>query len=566
MLLTRRPTRILILAASLVSACAAAEPGQVPGPASRPVDPSAGDYLVGHYAASRTDTETAADNLLKALKSDPNDTELQRQAFGPAILAGRPEALDLARKLPSSPAALLLLANAEVKAGKWRAAEAEFASLPGQGATQLLQPLLKAWAEQGEGATDEALNTLQPLVDGTRYRGVFALHAALINDQAGRTAEAARLYRLALVEYGALNIRLGAIVASFEARSGQEREARSTLHATVEASPDLAIAEPALQQSAATVTVPTAADGIAEAYLALAASLQRQDSTEFSIILLRLALDLRPDLTAARLLAADIQASSGQLDAAMTTLAPVQPSDPLVALIDLRRAQYAERLGRTDEARTELEQLATEYPQRPEPLAILAQMQRGEGHFAEAADTYGRAIARIRQPVPGDWALYYEQGMAYDRAHDWPRAETDFLHALDLSPDEPYVLNYLGYAWTEQGRNLVRARQMIERAAELRPNDGSIVDSLGWVLLQQGDKAGAVRFLEHAVELEPEDATINGHLGDAYMAAGRKREAEVQWRRALILNPEPQEEQALQAKLAGVTATPPAPVADRRVE
>ena len=142
-------------------------------------------------------------------------------------------------------------------------------------------------------------------------------------------------------------------------------------------------------------------------------------------------------------------------------------------------------------------------------------------------------------------------------------AEADFLHALQLSPDQPYVLNYLGYAWTEQGRNLPRARQMIERAVELRPNDGSIVDSLGWVLLQQGDTAGAVRFLERAVELDSEDATVNGHLGDAYMAAGRKREAQVQWRRALILNPEPQEVQALEAKLAGVATTPAATTADR---
>ena len=311
--------------------------------------------------------------------------------------------------------------------------------------------------------------------------------------------------------------------------------------------------------------MPTAIDGIAEAYLALAASLQRQDSGEFPYLLLRLAIDLRPGFASARLLAAEMQAKGGQPQAAWDLLAGVPPSDPLAPLVQLRMAQYDERLGRTADAQAALERLADQYAMRPEPLAVLAQMQRAAGHFTAAAETYGRAIARIRRPSGSDWALYYEQGTAYDRAHDWPRAEADLLHALDLQPDQPYVLNYLGYAWAEQGRNLVRARQMIERAVELRPNDGSIVDSLGWVLLQQGDKAGAVRTLERAAELVPEDSTINGHLGDAYMAAGRTREAEVQWRRALILNPEPQEQAALQAKLAAA-AQPPAAALDRRVE
>ncbi len=112
------------------------------------------------------------------------------------------------------------------------------------------------------------------------------------------------------------------------------------------------------------------------------------------------------------------------------------------------------------------------------------------------------------------------------------------------------MLNYLGYAWTEQGRNLDRAPQMIERAVELRPNEGSFMDSLGWVLLQQGDEAGALKNLERAVELQPEDATVNGHLGDALAAVGRWREAEFQWRRALILKPEPQEQQRMQRAAA----------------
>ncbi len=555
-----------LLTLCLLSACAAADPADVPGPASRPLAGTSGDILVGGFALQQTDPAAAAQNLIAALKADPQNPELQQQAFAAAVLAGRPEAVGLARDQPASPMSALVLANAAVKAGNWRAAEAAFGGLPSQGATQILQPLLRAWSEQGAGATDEALNTLRPFIEGTRYRGIFALHAALINDQAGRTADAARLYRLALVEYGALNLRLGVIAASWQARNGQADEARATIRATVQASPDLSIAEPALQQDVAAPQVATARDGVAEAYLALAASLQRQDAGDFALLLLRMALDLRPDFTSARLLLADIQAGSHQAGAAAETLAAVPPSDPLIAVVQLRQAQYAEREGHLAEAQQQLEQLATQYASRPEPLALLAEMQRAGNHFTEAIDTYTRAIERLHQPRPSNWALFYERGMAYDRDHDWPHAEADMLKALDLAPDQPYVLNYLGYAWAEQGRNLSRARQMVERAVEERPNDGSIVDSLGWVLLRQGDKAGAIRFLERAVELQPEDSTVNGHLGDAYMAAGRRREAEVQWRRALILNPDPQDVPALQAKLAGTAAPTPVDTAEHRVE
>lgn len=553
-----------LLVLCLLSACAAADADDVPGPASRPLPGTSGSILVGRFALQQTDADTAADDFLAALKADPQNVELQQQAFAAAVMAGRPEAASLARDLPSTPAAILVLANAEVKAGHWRAAEAEFARLPTQGATQVLQPLLRAWAQHGAGGTDEALNTLRPFVEGTRYRGVFALHAAIINDQADRIPDAARLYRLAMVEYGSLNLRLGVIVASWQARRGQEAEARATIRATVQSSPSLSIAEPALQQSVATAKVATPTDGVAEAYLALAASMQRQDSGDFALLLLRMALDLRPDFTSARLLAAEIQVSSGQATAASATLAAVPPSDPLIAVVQLRLAQYAEREGHTSEAQLLFEQLADQYKQRPEPLALLAEMQRAGSHYAEAVDTYSRAIERVRQPAASDWSLFYQRGMSYDRAHDWPHAEADLLRALELSPDQPYVLNYLAYAWAEQGRNLSRARQMIDRAVEQRPNDGSIVDSLGWILLRQGDKPAAVRFLERAVELQSEDSTINAHLGDAYLAVGRPREAEVQWRRALILNPDPQDVPALQTKLATPAAS--ASSAERRVE
>ncbi len=559
----RVPGRAVLLALCLLSACAAAGPEDAAGPASRPVIGASGAILTGRFALGRADVDTAADDFLRALRSDPGSAELRQEAFAAAVMAGRPQALGLARQLPSNPAAALLLANMDVKSGDWRAAEARFAGLPGQGATAILRPLLQAWALRGAGATDKALATLRPFVEGAGHRSVFALHAALINDQADRKAEAARLYQLAMAE-GPPDLESGTMEASWQARSGQAAEARATIQAMVDANPDLSIAEPALLQSVARARVANAMDGVAEAYLSMAGALQQQqDASGLCLLLLRLAQALRPDLTAARLLSADLEADSRQWGAAAAVLALVPSADPLAALVQLRQAGYAEHQGHTADAKRQLERMADQYPSRPEPLAALASLQSADGQFDGAAATYGHAIARLRQPGRQDWTLFYQQGLAYDRAHDWPRAEAGFLRALELSPDQPSVLNYLGYAWTEQNRNLARAQQMLERAVAQQPNDGSVVDSLGWALLRQGDQAGAVHMLERAVELSPEDSAINGHLGDAYLAAGRRPEAETQWRRALVLHPDPRDEKALQAKLDGAG---PSATAARRVE
>jgi tetratricopeptide (TPR) repeat protein len=545
-------SRALLLALSLLSACAAADPspGKVTSRAGHDAPTGVfADYMVGRFALSQSDPTTAAKQLLRARTARPDDTELLQQAFIASLIAGRTEAVPLARQLPDSQAAQLLLGAVEARAGHWQAAEARFHALPRQGLTQLLQPLLVAWAQQGAGHTDAALATLRPFLDGQRFRGVYALHAALIADQAGHAADAARLYRTALSEFGGMNLRLAQILASWDARHGQMGEAQRTLTAMADAAPEMSIALPGLIAATMTPPVPHATDGIAEAYLAMAAALRQQDAGDFAMMLLRLALDLRPDFTAARVLAADILESNHHLDDALQVLVAVNSDDPLIPVIRLQRAALTERLGHAEEAVHELQSIAADYPASPLPALREGDILRGKQRFADAIAAYDRAIARIAAPGPNDWPVFYDRGIAYERSHQWPKAEADFKHALALAPDQPFVLNYLGYSWADMGQNLPQARQMIELAAQRRPNDGAIVDSLGWVMLRQGQTTEAVTMLERAVELEPEDSSINGHLGDAYLAAGRKLEATYQWRRALTFNPEPDDAAKLEAKL-----------------
>ena len=548
----RSVRRGLLLALSLLSACAAADPSPG-GPSSRAVHETPtgvySDYLAGRFAMSQSDPNAAAIQFLRALATRPDDPELVQQAFVACVISGRSEAAQLARSLPDNQAAQLLLADLQARAGHWPAAEQRFHALPRQGLTQLLQPLLVAWAQQGGGHPDQALATLHPFLDGQRFRGVYALHSALIADQSGRTADAARLYRTAQIEFGGVNLRLAQIMASWQARQGHMGEAQKTLAALAEGAPDMVIALPALAAASMTPPVPRALDGIAETYLALAAALRQQEAGDFAMLLLRLALDLRPDFTAARLLAADILVSGHHLDNALQMLATVGNDDPLISVVRLQRAALTEQLGHTEDAIRDLKRIAQDYPDSPLPAMREGDIARSKQRFAEAIGAYDRAIARIPRPGPQDWVAFYNRGISYERSHQWAKAEADFKHALALSPDEPFILNYLGYSWADMGRNLPEARAMIEKAVQRRPNDGAIIDSLGWVMLRQGELPAAVRTLERAVELDPADASINGHLGDAYWAVGRKLEATYQWRRALTFNPEPDDAAKLEAKL-----------------
>ncbi|MCS6933431.1 MAG: tetratricopeptide repeat protein [Acetobacteraceae bacterium] len=575
-MLPRRPDRRLsrplplVLLAALAAGCAGAE-GASAGPdigallASNA--PSAqgspgrfrpnggfGAYLAGRFAASESDTGPAAEQLLRAERLAPQDEEVVRSAFLAAVLDGRAEALRLARRLPDNPVAVLLVAGAEAQAGRWDRAEAQLRALPQQqDGIAVLQPLLLAWVQAGRGQPDQALAALRPLVEGGRARALGALHGAMIADLAGRGPEALRLSRLSLAETGEPNLRQIQVAGGILLRRGAEAEALRLGQRLPRGAEDAALltagGEASLRALFADPPVASAVEGIAEAKIAFAGALRGQGAGEFSLAMARLALRLRPASAPALLLAAEALAEERQNAAALALLQRIPEADPLAPIGTLRRAAVLARMDRTEEAEALLRELAAARPSAPQPWARLGDILRERRRFAEALAAYDAAVARLEGVRAADWTLFYARGIAAERAGQWPRAEADFRRALELSPDQPYVLNYLAYSWVEQGRNLEEARRMLERAVALRPRDGNIVDSLGWAHFRLGDIPRAVELLERAVELEPRNATINDHLGDAYWMAGRLAEARFQWRRALGLDPEPEEAERIERKL-----------------
>ncbi len=179
--------------------------------------------------------------------------------------------------------------------------------------------------------------------------------------------------------------------------------------------------------------------------------------------------------------------------------------------------------------------------ERLQALDALGNILRSRKLYAEAIDVYDQAIAMIKKPDRRHWVYYYARGTSYERLKNWPPAEKDLKKALDLFPDQPLVLNYLGYSWIDQGLNLEQGMRLIERAVAVKPDDGYIVDSLGWAHYKRGNFEEAVRYLERAVELRPDDPVLNDHLGDALWRVGREREARFQWDQSLSLQPEPED-------------------------
>ena len=524
-----------------------------------------GSYLAGHHAFRTRDFGTAARYMSAALEAQPAGLALLRRALIAKLASGQGDsARALARRLlaiePDASLAKLSLAVGELKAGRYAAAKARLSSIRGRGPNAFTVPLLTAWAEAGLGRYDSALAGLDGPGANAGATAAHKLHAAFILELAGRGAEAESRYLDAERRMQTPTVRLVQAIGSYYRRAGKADEAERRYRAFLadrSPSPLIESALAALQRGAAArrvVADPPA--GTAEVFFNAARMGMRTRSVELALIYGQFALDLRPDFPSARMLVGRILESVGRDEDAIEAFGRVSRDSPLSWSARLRRASGLARLDRDEEAIGMLRRMADERAGRTDALTRLGDIYRSRKRFAESVEAYDAAIARLGAIEARHWRLLFSRGISLERSKNWPRAEKDLLAALELSPDEPYLLNYLGYSWIDQGIRLEDGRRMIERAVELEPQSGAIVDSLGWALYRIGDYAAAVTQLERAVELEPLDPTVNDHLGDAYWRVGRRNEAMFQWRRALNLDPEPDQVAIIEGKLADGLSEP----------
>ncbi|MSO84819.1 MAG: tetratricopeptide repeat protein [Rhodospirillales bacterium] len=536
----------------------------------KPGATTAGNYLAGRHAQAVRDMASAIAFYAAVLAREPDNPDLLRRAFVIYLAEGRiADALALAPRIPKDDSARIgypefLAAADAIKRGRFADAVTRLAALGPEGISAMVVPLLTAWAEAGRGDRPAAFAALGKLGGKEGTEPFRELHGALIADVAGDFAAAETAYRKIADEEGGPALRVAILLGNLHERTGERAKAQAVYDSFLKGSPDSRLLDEAMRRTAARERAPrpevgTAAEGAAEAMLGLAGIFRQQNVRETGHLLVRLALHLRPDFPTAQVLLADMLESDRRYADANAVYEAIKPASPLHRATRTRIAANLNRMDQSDAAVARLESLAKREVKDAEPLIQLGDILRGLKKFKEAASAYDRAIERIGALERRHWPLLYSRAIALERSDQWPRAEADFLKALEFEPEQPYVLNYLGYSWVEKRQNLERATDMIRRAVALRPNDGYIVDSLGWVHYQLGDYPAAVGTLERAVELRPEDPVLNDHLGDAFWRVGRRTEARFQWERALGLKPEPDLIETIRKKLKeGLPDGPPA--------
>ena len=526
-----------------------------------------GSFLAGRHAQALHDTEYASGFMLRVLEENPNDRRLLRRAFVLTLSAGQmDEAVVLARRIEKagdkmSTAALLLGVEA-VRQGQFAEARKRFKAMPRSGIAAYSAPLALAWTLFGLEKTDAALEALVPLNQKSGFATIRDLHAGLINDAANRTQAAQTAYRGVTQTLADAPIRVVRATGSLLERSGRTKEARALYRNFLSKNPQNIIVTREIERLdagiAAKPLVSTPAEGLAESLFDIARALPRERASDIVMIYARLAVYLRPDFELARLLLGELFDRQERYLKANALYRSVDPASPYSWSSRLRVAGNLVDLDKLDRAIDILNEMAKERPERTDALILLGGFLRAKERYLEAVSAYDRAAGRLGALTARDWLFFYNRGIALERSDQWPRAETNFLKALDLQPEQPYVLNYLGYSWVEKNLNIERARAMIERAVAQRQNDGYIIDSLGWVLYRLGDYQGSVKQLERAVRLRSRDPVINDHLGDAYWRVGRKLEARFQWRRALDFEPEDDQISKIENKLdKGLNALEP---------
>lgn len=489
------------------------------------------DYLIGRIANSRADHPSAADRYFSALQRAPRDQALLDGALRASLAAGDIErARQAARMSPRTGApafAHVIRANDAILALRWPQANAELEAVEGTAAEELLSRILVVWTRAGQGRAQDVVADLSPLASIRPYGALFAYQQAMVLEHAGRDEEALAAYALG-AEGG---LWLPAAVerhADSLVRTGRRDEAIALLSREQNRSnPALAAALTRVQAGQrASLTPITTSRGAALGLYGLSAIFSQEYDRTNAAAALTLALMLDPEFDGARITLAQHQIDLGNGARARTLLNEIAPTSSYAGAARTLESWMLLDAGDTEGALA----LARANAETGGPRAqrTLADIYRRLRRFDEAEAIYTQLIAA----QPQDWRLHFARGAARERLNRWPEAEADLQRALVLSPEQPDVMNYLGYVWVDRGERLSEGLALIQRAVELRPNSGAIIDSLGWAYYRMGEYARAVDYLERAVELEPADSTLNDHLGDAYWRLGRRIEARFQWERA----------------------------------
>tara|TARA_R110000868_G_scaffold122464_32_gene324573 strand:+ start:2012 stop:3835 length:1824 start_codon:yes stop_codon:yes gene_type:complete len=521
-----------------------------------------GAYMAGQQALQDLRTDEAARYFYLAAQADWQNPVLVERAFIAFAADGQiGQAASTAKHLleldPTNELAELVVATEALKERRYDAAERQLGAIGQDSFTGITASILRAWALVGGNRKAEADDMLDTLGE-SGLDDFLVFHRALMAEVAGETDLAIDLASQAF-ESEPYVARIVEVYSRMLANAGKLDEAKDVItefqsqglsHPVV-----TVVGEQIEAGQRPGIFAPNVQVGAAEMFHGIGVALSRDGSLDLSLVFLRMGLYLDPNADVISLALGELLDTAGQHDAANRIYDGVPVTSAMKPTAVVRIAQNLDALGDREEALRRLSNIVVTRPHDLDAVSVYGDMLRYDEQYAEAAAAYSHALEITGGDHPSDWRFYYVRGIAYERAKEWPKAEADFLKALELNPDQPAVLNYLGYSWIDQDMHLEEALGMIEKAVDAQPQDGYIVDSLGWAFYKLGRIEEAVRTLERAVLLRPNDPELNDHLGDAYWKVGRRLEARFQWNVAAAMDEVGNVKERVAEKLAdGLTA------------
>ena len=520
---------------------------------------TSGSYLAARHASVERDANSAAAFYRSALRTDPKNNELLDRAFISSLADGDiDEAVKLADRIltldKANRVARLVVGVRDLKQKKYATAQININQSIRGPITDLVATLLSGWASFGAGDSKAAVANIDKLTGPEWYPIFKDLHTGLILELANKEKDAGTRFERAYKLDDSM-LRVSDAYGRWMSRNKDSAAAVGIYEAFDKKLPRHPLVQEALRETRAGKKLPplieTAQAGAAEALYGIGATLTRRGGEDLALVYLQLSLYLQPNHPLALLSLADLYESVKKPPMAIKVYERMPANSPLKRNAQIQLATNLDAADRSEQAIKILKDVTAEDPRDIEAIMALGNIERGRKKFSDCSTTYSRAI----DVMPGvtdknTWVTYYYRGICEERSKQWSKAEADMRKALQLQPEQPHVLNYLGYSWIDQGINLDEGMKMIKRAVDQRPDDGYIVDSLGWAFFRIGNFEDAVKNLERAIDLKPEDPTINDHLGDAYWRVGRTLEARFQWAHARDLKPEAEELPKIEAKIA----------------
>lgn len=543
-----------------------------------------GAFLAARTADVDHDYPTAIALYRKALGFDPANLEIRERLMISLLLNGEfddglKEANNLKDDASVERITKIVRGLDALRDKKFDTAKKVLAYTGPNDLDRLTHQLLSAWTDVGAGKTKQAINTINGLKGPAWFKVFTDYHVGAMALVGGDVSTARQYLNNAVTNKDAVAtapdtfMRAVMALARLEAAAGNKQKALDAIAvgdgAVANYAPLKALRQSIDKGDKPEQQITSASEGAAGVLFSIGGALNRQGAEDMVSLYLQISHALDQKSPDTLILLGGIAEKLEQPERAIKLYAMVPADSPMRRVSELQLGVTLSDTGKVDEAKQHLKSLIDSDPADIRSYIAYGSVLSEAKDYKAMAENYDKAVDVIGPvPRPSDWSIFFQRGIAYERLKQWDKAEPSFRRALELNPEQPQVLNYLGYSLVDMNKNLDEGLGMIKRAVDARPDDGYIVDSLGWAFYRMGKFEDATTELERAVQLRAGDATINDHLGDAYWRVGRKLEAVYQWNRALISEGEDINREHVKEKIAnGLPAIDQNPsTADRQPE